>query len=88
MIQFGLSQTIPRSDSLSWSTHRQLDSVEHTMKIAGTDWRIHWRSYVDEWVDVCFHRLVPITGVYDPDSRLQYMPWYEIYDMHTIFLER
>jgi Plant mobile domain len=53
--QFGLSQTIPPPDPLPWSTHRQLDSVEHTMKIAGMDWRIHWRSYIDEWVDVCFY---------------------------------
>jgi hypothetical protein len=73
MRQFGLSQTIPPPDPLPWGTHIQLDNVEHTSRIVGIDWRIRWQSYVDEWVDVHFHRLVPITGVYDPDSRLQYM---------------
>jgi hypothetical protein len=68
-----MAQTIPSPDPLPWSTHRHFDSVEHTMRITSTDWRIHSRSYVDEWVDVRFHRLVPITGVYDPGSRLQYM---------------
>jgi hypothetical protein len=41
MRQFGLSQTIPPPDLLPWSTHRQLDSIEHTTKIAGMNWRIH-----------------------------------------------
>jgi hypothetical protein len=85
---FGMSQTIPPPDPLSWSTHREFDSVEHTSRIAGTDWRIYWRHYVDEWVDVRFHRLVPIIGVYDLDSILQYIQWYEIHGMRTIFTER
>jgi Plant mobile domain len=87
MRQFGLSQTIPPPDPLSWGTHLQLDNVEHTSRIAGTDWRIQWQSYVDEWIDVR-NRLVPITGVYDFDSKLQYMQWYEIHGMRTVFLER
>jgi DNA primase large subunit len=48
MRRFDISQTILPLDSLLWSTHREFDSVEHTLRIVDTNWRINWHHYVDE----------------------------------------
>jgi hypothetical protein len=81
MRQFRFFQYIPPPAPLSWDIHLKLDNVDHTSKKVRTNWRSHWRIYVD-------HRLVYIAGPYDIRFRSDYMQWYESAGMQTVFFER